>query len=327
METMNFLIPEISQGDLVTFSEERVNLKKVDAQRYRDQVSNLREDLERYIKSHPEFGIEKMLLSGSLAKGTALKTIRDADVAVYVNGGSAPQELAELLSWLVEKLRLTYPQIDPSKIYVDGPCVVIAFSGTGIKVEIAPVYSLGDPEGRGYLWDRSTGKKILTSIPRHLEFTRIRKEKQPIHYAQVIRLMKWWMRQREKDTNGFKLRSFLVELIVAKVADSGADFSDYHAGLENVFSYIQNTGLKERIAFNDYYKSTSLPKVRTGMVEIFDPVTPENNVAVDLTESNRINLVTFAGAALDSLCYARTCQTKSEALDCWRELMGQSFSA
>ena len=324
---MNFLIPEISQGDLVTFSEERVNLKKVDAQRYRDQVSNLRKDLERYIESHPEFGIEKMLLSGSLAKGTALKTIRDADVAVYVNGGSAPQELAQLLTWLVEKLRLTYPQIDPSKIHVDGPCVVIAFSGTGIKVEIAPVYSLGDEAGRGYLWDRSTGKKILTSIPRHLEFIRKRKEKQPVHYAQIIRLMKWWIRQREKDTNGFKFRSFLVELIVAKVADSGADFSDYHVGLENVFSYIQNTGLKERIAFNDYYKATALPNVSTGTVEIFDPVTPENNVAADLTESNRVQLVTLSGAALDSLCYARTCQTKNDALDCWRELMGQSFSA
>ncbi len=327
METINFLTPEVSQADLVTFSEERVNLKQPDAQRYRKQVSDLRDDLERYLAGHPDFGVEKMLLSGSLAKGTALKTIRDADVAVYVKGGSAPQELAALVQWLATKLRLTYPQIDPQKITVDGPCVVIAFSGTGIKVEITPVYSLGDAEGRGYLWDRSTGKKVLTSIPRHLEFTRKRKDKQPTHYAQVIRLLKWWVRQREKDTLDFKFRSFLVELIVAKVADDGADFSDYHVGIEKVFSYIQNTGLKERIAFSDYYKATSLPKARTGMVEIFDPVSPENNVAADVTESTRVQLVTLASTALDHLSYARTCQTKGEALECWRDVMGSSFNA
>ena len=326
MDTMNFLTPEISQSDLVTFSDERVNLKQPDAQRYREQVSNLRDDLDRYLAAHPDFGVEKMLLSGSLAKGIALKTIRDADVAIYVKGASAPQELSALLNWLGAKLRLTYPQIDPQKIYVDGPCVVIAFSGTGIKVEITPVHSLGDAEGRGYLWDRSTGKKVLTSIPRHLEFIRSRKDKRPTHYAQVIRLMKWWVRQREKDTVGFKFRSFLVELIVAKVADSGADFSDYHAALESVFVYIQNSGLKERIAFADYYKASALPNTRTGVVEIFDPVTPDNNVAADITESTRSQLVDLAGKALDTLSYARTCQTKGEAVECWREVMGATFN-
>ncbi len=326
MQPINFLTPEISQADLATFSDDRVNLKRDDAQRYRDQVNNLREDLERYIAAHPDFGLERMLLSGSLAKGTALRTIKDADVALYVKGGTAPQELDKLTLWIAEKLRQTYPQIDPQKITVDGPCVVIGFTGTGIKVEITPVYSLGDAQGRGYLWDRRSGKKVLTSIPRHLEFTRTRKDKQPQHYAQIIRLLKWWVRQREKDTVGFQFRSFLVELIVAKVADDGADFSDYHIGLEQVFTYIQKSGLKERIAFADYYKATALPRMRTGIVEIFDPVTPDNNVAADITEATRGQLVTLAGAALDHLSYARTCQTKGEALECWRDVMGPSFN-
>jgi tRNA nucleotidyltransferase (CCA-adding enzyme) len=326
MDTMNFLTPEISQTDLVTFSGERVNLRQPDAQRYRKQVSDLRENLERYIAAHPDFGLERMLLSGSLAKGTALKTIRDADVAIYIKGDAAPQDLAELLQWIVGKLRLTYPQIDPQKIYVDGPCVVIAFSCTGIKVEIAPVFSLGDAEGRGYLWDRSTGEKVLTSIPRHLDFIRRRKDKQPEHYAQVIRLMKWWVRQREKDTVNFKFRSFLVELILAKVADDGADFSDYHAALERVFVYIQNTGLKDRIAFTDYYKTSALPKTRSGAVEIFDPVNPENNVAADVTESTRRQFADLAGVTLDALTYARTCQTKGDATACWRDVMGPTFN-
>ena len=128
------------------------------------------------------------------------------------------------------------------------------------------------------------------------------------------------------DRDARALDQYVSPVIVAKVADNGADFSDYHVGIEKVFSYIQNTGLKERIAFSDYYKATSLPKTRMGMVEIFDPVSPENNVAADVTESTRVQLATLAGTALDHLSYARTCQTKGEALECWRDVMGPSFN-
>ncbi len=327
MDTMNFLVPEITQADLVTFAVDRVNLKQDDAAKYRTQVNNLREDLNRYIEQNPDFDLEKIMLSGSLAKGTALKTLRDVDVALYIKGGNAPQEIAKLLPWIVGKLRTTYPQIPYANIYVDGPCVVIKFRGTGIDIEIVPVFSIGDPNGRGYLWDRSTGKKVLTSIPQHLDFIRSRKEKHAVHYAQVIRLLKWWIRQREKDTVDFAFRSFLAELIAAKLADDGADFSDYHTALEAVFTYIQNSGLRERIAFTDYYKASALPAKGLAPVEIFDPVTADNNVADNITESGRRKIVELAGQALDALAYARTCQTKGEAIECWRELMGATFNA
>lgn len=133
----------------------------------------------------------------------------------------------------------------------------------------------GDPQWRGYLWDRRTGERILTSIPLHLDFIRKRKEKQPTHFSQVMRLLKWWVLQRETDTDNFTLRSFLVELIMAKLADNGADFSDYHTGLENFFVYIQKTGLKERIAFTDNYGASDLPGHTSNPVEIFDPVNPK----------------------------------------------------
>ena len=158
-----------------------------------------------------------MLLSGSLAKGTALKTINDIDVAMYVKGDGTPQELPKLLQWLVERLRKTFPQISPDKIYIDGPCIVISFSGTGINVDVAPILYDGDSKWRGYLWDRNTGKKTLTSIPMHLDFIKARKDKQPTHFPQTIRLVKWWVAQREADTSGFGFRSFLVELGIAVI--------------------------------------------------------------------------------------------------------------
>ena len=182
-ETFEFLTSEVTQADLATFADERVNLKRADRDKYRDQVRNLRDRLEAYIEEHPDIGLVKLLMSGSLAKGTALCTINDIDVAMYVKSDGAPNELAKLLNWLVEKLRATFPQISQEKIYVDGPCVVISFKGTGIDVEVAPILYEGDKDWRGYLWDRSTGKCILTSIPLHLEFIRVRKEKQHPHFV------------------------------------------------------------------------------------------------------------------------------------------------
>ncbi len=325
-ETFDFLSAEISQTELVAFADERVNLKREHAEKYREQVANLRNHLDRYVSEHPEIGLVKMLLSGSLAKGTALRTINDVDVAMYVKGEGTPQELPKLLQWLVEKLRITFHQISPEKIYIDGPCIVISFSGTGINVEIAPILYDGDPKWRGFLWDRNTGKKILTSIPLHLDFIKARKDKHPTHFAQTIRLVKWWVAQREADTQGFNFKSFLVELILAKLSDTGKRFEDYHTGLEHFFSYIQRTGLRDRIAFADNYPAAKLPTTKSGVVEIFDPVNPENNVAWDMTETQRKQLVDLADKALDALSYAKTCQTKGDAVECWRELMGASFN-
>jgi ApbE superfamily uncharacterized protein (UPF0280 family) len=68
-ETINFLKPEITQADLVVFADNKVNLKKEQADKYREQVNNLRTHLDRYISEHPDLGLLRMLLSGSLARG------------------------------------------------------------------------------------------------------------------------------------------------------------------------------------------------------------------------------------------------------------------
>ena len=179
----------------------------------------------------------------------------------------------------------------PENIYIDGPCVVISFVGTGLNVEVAPILYSGDKDWRGYLWDKTTNERILTSIPLHLEFIKKRKDKHPTHFAQVIRLVKWWAAQRNADTDGFAMRSFLIELILAKLSDDGAKFDDYHSGLEAFFVFIQKGGLKERIAFTDNYVSSKLPSTRVGVVEIFDPVYPENYVASNIDENGRRKLV------------------------------------
>jgi tRNA nucleotidyltransferase (CCA-adding enzyme) len=88
--------PYISHGNIVTFAEVRVNLTRDDAKQYREQVNRLREKLETFIKDNPDVGLVKMLLSGSLAKGLALKTLNDIDVAVYVDSRKVPNQEAPI---------------------------------------------------------------------------------------------------------------------------------------------------------------------------------------------------------------------------------------
>jgi tRNA nucleotidyltransferase (CCA-adding enzyme) len=65
----------ITHADIVAFADDRVNLKGEDVKAHREQVDRLRAKLETYIAAHPGFDLVKMLQSGSVAKGTALKTI------------------------------------------------------------------------------------------------------------------------------------------------------------------------------------------------------------------------------------------------------------
>lgn len=316
----------VMHSDILSFADDRVNLKRERVKKYRDQVQNVRNHIERYINSNPDTGLVKTLLSGSLAKGTALKTLNDIDVALYVKADTAPLDQGKLLEWLKQELSKTYPQKASSDIYIDGPCVVISFTGTGLDVDIAPIYYDGDKQDRGFLWDRFTGEKVLTSIPMHLDFIKKRKALHNNHYAQAVRLLKWWVKQRETTDASFKLRSFLVELIIAHLADNGMAFADYVDAMKSFFRYVTTSELSERIAFEDYYPASSLPPSTGCSVEIFDPVNPLNNVAADYTVGDRESIVTAAEEALEALIYAQRATTKSEALECWKEILGTSFN-
>jgi len=62
----------IDHKDIVKFAEERVNLPKDKADEYRAQAKRLRDKLEGYLEDHPDFSLKRMMVAGSLAKGTGL---------------------------------------------------------------------------------------------------------------------------------------------------------------------------------------------------------------------------------------------------------------
>lgn len=311
----------IAHADICSFAEDEVNLPKESVSEYRDQVNRLREELARKIADTPGFGLVKMLHSGSAAKGTALSDINDLDVAVYVKKEEVDEK--NVLGWMKERLREAYPNKDLSDFSVGDHCVKIRFRKIGLYVDVVPVIYEGDEDDYGYLIEKETGAHVLTSIPRHLEF--IRRRKNNAHFTQIVRLVKWWAKQRKYENPNFRCKSFLLELLVAHLADSGVKLDDYPQALEKIFSYIVRTGLEKRVAFTDYCPYEDLPDPTDAPIEVLDPVNAYNNVTSTYSESDRNALVDAAEKAADAIREALHATTKERAVERWQAVLGPSF--
>jgi hypothetical protein len=90
--------------------------------------------------------------------------------------------------------------------------------------------------------------------------------------------VKFWTRKVKNEQDNFRFKSFMVELVLAHIADGGAELSDYPEALQHFFTYIGKTNFRERIAFGDYYKLSTVGSI-TEPVQIIDPVNAANNVS------------------------------------------------
>lgn len=316
----------VDTADIARFADERVNLKREDATDLRAQTNRLRDRVEAILEDNPHFELRKMLLSGSLAKGTALKSISDIDVACYVSSEAAPHEVGKLIDWLAKKLETAFPNFKPEQIKRKTYSVSVSFVSTGNEVDIVPILYAGDPDWRGDLISQDTGVFLMTSVPMHLDFIRRRKKANDKHYAQVVRLVKFWsglLKQADKD---FRFKSFMVELLVAYLADRGTPLDDYPEALAAVFNFIASDDFRTIIAFNDYYDPKTCATTKDP-IRIWDPVNCENNVAQLYTVDNKSKLVQAALDAGDAVDAALRATTKGETVRYWQKVFGPTFSA
>jgi hypothetical protein len=314
----------ITHADIVQFAKDKVNLPKDRADEYRAQARRLMDKLDNYLEEHPAFTLKKMMLSGSLAKGTALRTLNDIDVACYISGAEAPKDVQELLNYLAERLRKAFPNFSPDQVQPQTYSVTVSFRGTGLDVDVVPILYYGDPNWCGNLVSQDNGSFLETSIPRHLEFIRKRKKKHETDFSQVIRLAKYWVRYMKAEKSGFRFKSFIVELIMAKLSDTGTDFSDYPEALQSFFTYLAKSNLRELVSFSDYYSASQLGSF-VEPVKIIDPVNVKNNAAKLYDTSQANTIVEAALDAGDAIDAALTAPTKQESVYYWKKVFGPSF--
>lgn len=314
----------VGHADIVRFAQEKVNLPKEKADEYRAQARRLRERLEGYLQEHPDFTLKKMMLSGSLAKGTALRSLNDIDVACYIAGADAPGDVAKLLSYLAERLRKAFPNFSPDQVKANTYSVTVSFKGSGLDVDVVPILYRGHPNWYGDLVSQENGSFLETCIPRHLEFIRKRKQAHETDFAQVARLIKYWAARVKREQDGFRFKSFMIELILARLADDGSDFSDYPEALQHFFTYIARTGLRELIVFSDYYAASAVEKF-SHRIKIVDPVNAKNNVSSLYTVQQANAIVEAALTAGDAIDAALAATTKQDTVRYWQKVFGSAF--
>lgn len=314
----------IGHSVITAFAQEKVNLPKVKADEHRAQARRLRERLESYLKEHPDFTLKKMLLSGSLAKGTALRALNDIDVACYISGVDSPGDVPKLLNYLAERLRKAFPNFNPDQVKPNTYSVTVSFRGSGLDVDVVPVLYSGNPDWYGNLVSQDDGSFLETCIPRHLEFIRKRKQAHDTDFAQVVRLIKYWAAKVKREQDGFRLKSFMIELILAHLAGQGATFTDYPDAMQEFFTFVARSNMRELIVFSDYYQASSVGKF-TETVKIIDPVNAKNNVAKLYTTAQADAIVEAAVDAGDAIDAALRAPTKQETVRYWQKVFGSTF--
>ncbi|MGE5563035.1 MAG: CBASS oligonucleotide cyclase [Bacillota bacterium] len=314
----------VAHREIADFAAEKVNLPKDWADEYRAQARRLREKLETYLDEHPDFTLKRMQLSGSLAKGTALRSLNDIDVACYIGGADAPQKTSELLEYLAERLRKAFPNFSPEQVQPKTYSVTVSFKGTGLDVDVVPILYDGADHWYGNLVSQDDGSFLRTSIPLHLEFC-ARRKKANENFAQVVRLVKFWAARMKAENEGFRFKSFMIELILSHLTDQGMDFSDYPEALQAFFTYVARTRMREKIIFTDCYPASKVGAF-SETVQIIDPVNELNNVARLYTPTNADLIADAAMDAGDAIDWALSCPTKGETVAAWQQVFGKTFS-
>ena len=314
----------VDHGDIAHFAQEKVNLPRDKANEYRAQARRLRERLEDYMKEHPDFTLKKMLLSGSLAKGTALRSLNDIDVGCYISGADAPGDIVALLEYLAQRLRRAFPNLSPDQVKPQTYSVTVSFRGSGLDVDVVPILYDGDPQWYGNLVSQEDGSFLKTSIPLHLEFTRKRKAAQETHFAQVARLVKFWARNVKREQEAFRFKSFMIEMILSHLCDQRCDFADYPEALQSFFTYVARSNMREKIVFADYYAAAAVGSF-SEPVQIIDPVNEKNNVSRLYTAPQADAIVEAALDAGDAIDSALAAPTKQETVYYWQKVFGSSF--
>lgn len=319
--------------DLQLFIE-KIKLQPENMGKYRDQVNNLKQKLEKKISEDDSHGlkVQKYLLAGSWKKRTILKPTGenpiDVDLVLFVSGDKEiHNDIPRLYDFIVSYLESIYPQKDINRdLDAKGntKSITIYFSGTGLQVDIVPVVPLEDLEE--YVWQPSRlgGKRYITSISKQLNFS-LEKRQNNSSYTSIVRAIKWWKNYKElyptDDEPG--LSSFSIELIVAYLDEKYGIEESIEEGIIRFFQFVSSPSFPI-IEFKN--SINSIPSNYDSPIYIADNTNKENNIAKRLDKNKWDEIVEEAEEAFDTLNIAESKNSKGDTIDEWKRVFGPTFN-
>ncbi|MFC1736906.1 CBASS oligonucleotide cyclase [Candidatus Hydrogenedentota bacterium] len=315
----------ITHQDIASFADGYINLSDSEMESLLNHYKSMSDTLDRYVAAHPDCGLIRMYSCGSMANRVAMKGFDFHNTAIYVNREITPETEPEMLDWFASQLREVYPHMPSEQIFPKGHVVWFDLEGKGIDVMVTPIQYDDQTEDTGWQIARETGQRVMLSIPMRLKLVKDCRRKVPRHFAQVLRLLNWWVEQRHKTDPDFRFKSILIQITCAHLLDIGTDFTDYPSALKAFFTFIAESGLQERMLFETCSSPTEMPAEKVGPVEIFDPYNKENNIANGYSEDDRMRIVNGAREALKAITLTQDSSTREEAAAHWQDVLGPEF--
>ena len=324
---------KLSNKDLQSFIE-KIKLQPENMGKYRDQINNLKQKLEKKIAEDESHGlkVQKYIIAGSWKKHTILKATGenpiDIDLVLFIAGDKEiHNDLPKLYDYIVSYLESIYPQKDIQRD-VDAKgntkSITISFSGTGLQVDIVPVVSLEDLAE--YVWQpsRRGGKKYITSISKQLSFSLEKRQKNP-SYTSIVRAIKWWKNYKELQPtdNEPGLSSFSIELIVAYLDENYGIEESIEEGVIRFFQFVSNPSFPI-IEFKDSIKS--IPGNYDSPIYIADNTNKENNIVKRLDKNKWNEIIEEAEDAFDTLNIAESKNNTGDTIQEWKRVFGPTFN-
>lgn len=302
-------------------------------QKYRDQISNLKERLEEKIKNddNTELKVIKYLLAGSWKKHTILKPTGenpiDIDLVLFIDGDeNIKADIKKVHDFIVKYLEEIYPQKDIGEdVEADGKTksIKIKFIGTGLEVDIVPVVPLSEP--KDYVWQpqRGGGGKYITSVSRQLEFSKELRKNNP-SYTSIVRILKWWKNYKELNPtdNEPGISSFAIELIVGYLDVNQGVESNIEEALIRFFQFLSTTDFPV-ISFK---RAINIVPSFNTPIYISDDTNNENNVTKKLTIDKWEEIIEEADDAFDSLNIAQSKNNEGDTTEEWKRVFGPAFN-
>lgn len=308
----------LSNAQLRRYDSNVLRLSADKRTEYHSQVDHLIDNLRRNVRNKTDIKVTKVVKAGSFAKFTILRKTNidpvDVDVVFYIEGKDADVETLESLSAQIHDLLIEqYPTKSVEDFQIQRKAATVQFVGSGLSVDIVPVIEDKARDGYGWQYDLADGSRMETCAPCQIKFVRDRKDVDK-DYRTLVRMGKKW-----RNYAGIKLKSFMIELIVAYILDREGPKGSIEQKFRNFLLYIAQSGLEETISFpeNGVFSSEFFDPV-----VILDPVCSNNNVASRITEVERKEIVAAAEEAWEAANFAST----EDDHDVWKEIFGPQFN-
>ncbi|HEX4418389.1 MAG TPA: CBASS oligonucleotide cyclase [Kofleriaceae bacterium] len=210
-----------------------------------DTASRQQNDLRARIRDELG-GVDRDVLVGSYARGTAIRPLNDIDVFLVldpsVHSARHHKEPTHILDRLRTALQACYPPPGPRiRIRIQGRSVNIEFSRTEIGYDIIPAFSL-TPDGtnvEGMIYeipDRDRQSWIKTNPERHRQECVSANARAGGMLNRLIKAAKYW-NSAQCDANGDKpVRSFHLEVMAYEAFATKP--TDERRGLWSLFGFL-----------------------------------------------------------------------------------------